>query len=526
MYGQTMGLLVNTDNAVDGLTLFSNNEVSYLIDNCGKVVQTWESKYKSGGGIELLPNGNLLRAGDTPGLFNAGGRSGIFELFNWEGDLIWQYEIANDMMHAHHDIEVLPNGNFLCSVWELKTESEAQQKGRLAKGNFWNEIILELQIQEDNSVNIIWEWSLWNHLIQDVDSSKNCYGNIAENPQLIDINAVSTSGAVASDFMHINSIDYNQDLDQILFSSRHLNEIFIIDHSTTTSEAATSEGGMYGKGGDLLFRYGNPKNYNAGSTEDQNLFAQHDARWTSFDGEQVITVFNNNYDIGKASAIVVFRNPNDELGHYTFDDVNGYENVEIVTNLVLDSYSSILSSCQVLEDDHLLITVGKGGEIIEVDTKDDELVWKYINPVNRNGGPGVQGGTPRFNDLFRARRYTRDYEAFNGLELKGGDRVEFSTLEDTCMVNLSTNIHDSPLLISSVISDVRFLPFDRIEFFNNSSVSGVLTIYNLQGQKIEALEFGLGKQLLRTRFLRSGCFVFVFQLGVQNLPNFAFKKCY
>ncbi|GIR57077.1 MAG: hypothetical protein CM15mP64_4890 [Candidatus Neomarinimicrobiota bacterium] len=35
------------------------------------------------------------------------------------------------------------------------------------------------------------------------------------------------------DWKHLNSIDYNEDLDQIIISSRHHDEIYIIDHSTT-----------------------------------------------------------------------------------------------------------------------------------------------------------------------------------------------------------------------------------------------------------------------------------------------------
>jgi hypothetical protein len=77
----------------------------------------------------------------------------------------------------------------------------------------------------------------------------------------------------------VNSVSYNAKLDQILISVRSFNEFWIIDHSVTTKEAAGHTGGRSGKGGDLLYRWGNPSAYRAGKTSDQKLFAQHDAHW-------------------------------------------------------------------------------------------------------------------------------------------------------------------------------------------------------------------------------------------------------
>ena len=67
--GQTVGLFQNSPEAYNGYTLFSNNEITYLVDNCGDLVHTWESEYLPGFSLYLLENGNLLRTARIPGDF-------------------------------------------------------------------------------------------------------------------------------------------------------------------------------------------------------------------------------------------------------------------------------------------------------------------------------------------------------------------------------------------------------------------------------------------------------------------------
>ena len=97
------------------------------------------------------------------------------------------------------------------------------------------------------------------------------------------------------DWTHVNAVSYNAKFDQIMLSPREFNEIWIIDHSTTKAEAAGHSGGRSGKGGDLLYRWGNPRAYRADTAADQRLFSQHDAHWIpeGLPGEGHLLVFNN-----------------------------------------------------------------------------------------------------------------------------------------------------------------------------------------------------------------------------------------
>ena len=156
-----------------------------------------------------------------------------------------------------------------------------------------------IEVAHDGSSGgeIVWEWHIWDHLIQDYDPSKNNYGSIAEHPELIDVNMIEVAGGgpggggpggggrpggAGGDWFHVNGVDYNAELDQIAFSSRHTSEIYIIDHSTTTEEAAGHTGGNSGMGGDIMYRWGNPSNYGA------LVLSKFHQRFMMFDGLQMM----------------------------------------------------------------------------------------------------------------------------------------------------------------------------------------------------------------------------------------------
>ena len=94
---------------------------------------------------------------------------------------------------AYLFIEPLPNGNILMLVWGSKTRAKALNAGikpeNVGRGPVMFDKIIEVEPVGRHGGNIVWEWNLWDHLIQDHDSNKQNYGVVAENPQLIDINS-------------------------------------------------------------------------------------------------------------------------------------------------------------------------------------------------------------------------------------------------------------------------------------------------------------------------------------------------
>ena len=495
---QTVGLFLNTPAAAPGYTLFApmSYNVTYLIDNNGELVQSWPSEYRPGLSVYILENGDLLRTRIIQGqLFQTGGHGGGVEIIDWDGNLVWEFDYFSDQYWQHHDIESLPNGNVLLIAWEHKADASAIANGRnpnMLDGSqqpfgFWPDHIIEVN-PESNS--IAWEWHVWDHLIQDYDSSKVNYGVVSDHPELVNLNYPSgpnTSG----DWLHINAVDYNAELDQIILSVHHFGEIWIIDHSTTTIEAASHTGGNSGKGGDLLYRWGNPQAYIGGNSNERIFFGQHDARWIE-DGSQIM-VFNNGSGRpgGSYSSIDVITQPIGEDNLYVLDS-NGIYGPDTLSwqytaTPLGDLFAANISGAHRLENGNTLICDGPRGHYFEVDSA-GSLVWDYVNPVV-NTGPLYQGqeiptqGSAQnstLNRTFRVHRYPTDYLGFAG-----------HNLEPTGPIELYMNTHDLTYLpdkhslhqnYPNPLNPETIIPYDLPE---NIFVN--ITIYDLLGRQVKTL---------------------------------------
>ena len=467
---QPPGVIVNESGAFKGYTLYSplDGAGSYLIDNEGHLIHFWDTDYRSNMGY-LLDNGNLLRT-TTYGnqgnghLFGGGAGHGIQEL-SWDGSLIWDYVYSTEEYLMHHDIEPLPNGNVLIIAWERKSVEEAHSAGRdpelVGEGGVWPLHIIEVTPVRPSGGKIVWEWHVWDHLIQDFDETKSNYGDVAAHPERVEINppglwmdsipdeereqleALGYLGgdpldskaindrrerARSADWLHTNAIAYNAELDQIAVSALGNNEIWIIDHSTTTEEARGRTGGRYGNGGDLLYRWGNPIAYRAGSKNEQTLFAQHNVHWIpkGYPGAGNLLIFNNGRGRGDGnySSIDELVAPVDSKGHYQWQPEKPFGPEEPVWVYSAEKkhhfYSSFISGAQRLPNGNTLVCYGSKGIFFEVNTAGDE-VWRFISPIiGPEGSSHSSEDKKPSNIVFRAHRYAPDHPAFEGRDLTPG----------------------------------------------------------------------------------------------------------
>jgi len=370
-------------------------------------------------------------------------------------------------------IEPLPNGNILVISIDVHTPAEAIAEGRdpsTVNDEFWGESIIEIEPVGIDSINIVWEWHSWDHLIQDYSSGANNYGVVADHPELLNINYSISGGVNANvDWLHFNSVDYNPDLDQIILSSRNSSEVLIIDHSTTTAEAAGHSGGIYGKGGDILYRFGNPDAYDRGGPDDRLLFFQHDAQWIpeGTRDEKKIIVFNNKAE-ATVSAVNLFNPPMDSAGYYTNPGENPFGPEQFDWSYSSpDIFSPTISGVQRLPNGNTLICRGKGGLFTEIDI-DGNILWSYINPDGADG-PVSQGDIIDGNNVFKVRRYGPGYNGFAGQELVPGDPVELNPWASDCTI------------IEDTIADLSFKvylegPFNNGEMTTNLNESDLLPL--------------------------------------------------
>lgn len=411
--------------ASEGYTLFApmSGGTTYLLDAAGAVAHAWKTDSPAAGFVALLDHGNLLRSAraarnlDLPG----GGQAGILQELDPQGNLVWSFELVGGQYSLHHDVELTPYGTILAIAWDRKTSAEALAAGRDPAGlrgdAFWPDAVLEIEPLPEGGGNVVWEWHAFDHVVQERFPERANHGSVRAHPELIDLNCdlvaearpdaaelaeMRATGYVGEereegerrprppDWLHTNSIAYDASRDVILLGSRNLSEVWVIDHSTSTAEAAGHTGGRFGRGGDLLARWGHPANQ--ASDGERQLFHQHDAHWipAGAPGAGNVLLFDNGpRPEGSFSRVLEFHLalPGEEAERATSVEpswsCSAFEGEPF--------FSSHLSGAQRLPNGHTLVTIGAHARLVEI-TAAGEIVWEYRHKLQegelaRRGAP-------------------------------------------------------------------------------------------------------------------------------------------
>jgi hypothetical protein len=394
---------------------------TWLINQDGLAVHDWSHTEPVATSVDLLPDGSLLATEDpnaNAGLlglnrFNAGGAGGRVHRMSWEGETLWRFDFISNVERAHHDIEMLPNGNVLILAWEYHSRDEAIAAGRnpeeIDARGIWTDEVVEVAPVGIDGGEIVWRWRAWDHL--------------GEGPSKLDINHEGPM----PDWSHCNSVAFNAELDQIVLSSREFSELWFIDHSTTTEEAASDAGGRYGRGGDLLWRWGNPEAWGGGGPEDRTLYGQHDAQWIAdgSPGAGDVLIFDNGEKRpdGMYSTVVQIAPPTLEDGSFDPDAAVDEDVVRWLWTAEerTSFYSPFISGAQRLADGTTLAVEGMKGKLSLL-APSGEVVWSYISPIPEGGEGGVGGVAGA--SVFRARGFLGDAPELRGRELEPGGAPE------------------------------------------------------------------------------------------------------
>ncbi len=510
-----------------GYTLFGTRGTSYLIDMEGHVIHTWNI----GTNPRFTEAGTLIdAAGGDPS------HSNTWKELDWNGNIVWQYTEARSGYWPHHDFEKIYNPKRGDSTFIYIANKDLTSQQCLDAGcdpaNNYTGAQMDVIVEVDRKGNVIWEWSFFDHTVQDLYPAKPNYGVIKNSPGRIDINM--TGNPVKSDWLHCNSLDYNQQLDMIVINSVQ-GEFYVIDHGNTfiVNNPDSSKKLAASTAGDFLFRFGDPARYDMGNppsvlanwtkatTGHKQIGGAHNIQWIrpGLPGAGNFLIFNNSenlFELTPQSYIVEINPYLNASGVNTGKFVNppsaGYNIVSSPDpNLMKEKknvskqivwmfssknntsfYSTIGSSAQRLPNGNTMVCSMNDGHFFEVAPTDTAIVWEYINPMTRSGIKKVKADNyPTFNGVFRAYRYTSDHPALTGHTLTAGNTMTGVTPNYYTPASLNLiRIKEIELNPEGMLNQNYPNPFNEstnitFELENPKQVS--IIIYDLNGNIIRAL---------------------------------------
>ena len=204
--GPTELIQYDPAKASPGYTLFSpfRGQNTYLIDMSGNVVHYWP--YPKGWSMEgseavekharLLRDGTLLRG--TIDRAGKGGRSGaIYQIMDWDGQVIWEHDEERPGYTPHHEFRMIWNPKLEERTLLYVSSKDMTHEEAIALG-------VDPALRDDYSSrpdgvvevdmdgNVIWEWNIADHVVQDVVESLSTYGVVSDHSGKMDLNFSSS----------------------------------------------------------------------------------------------------------------------------------------------------------------------------------------------------------------------------------------------------------------------------------------------------------------------------------------------
>jgi hypothetical protein len=253
------------------------------------------------------------------------------------------------------------------------------------------------------------------------------------------------------------------------------------------------------KGGDFLWRWGNPENYGQGSSVDQKLFGQHDPKWilAGYPNEGKLSVFNNGTGrTPQYSSIEIIDTEIDIANQYTISgsylptDVYWSWSGSVLGETV---FSNSQSGVNIQPNGNILFCETVPGRISEINISGN-VVWSYENPIGNSGVYNQGDIIPNSaNQVFRAEKYPVNYIGFSGKDLTSTGILEnINSVSDNCNL-LSVSDH----IIAN--NDVVIYPNPAVEYFDVASKENIqsILIYNISGKLVKKCNVELDRYLVQ-----------------------------
>ena len=461
--GPTELLYWDSNVTCNGYTWFGVRGTTYLVDMEGRVLHTWPV----GTNPHVLTNGNVLDASrDDPSGFG-----GLTEV-DWNGSNVWSCTEARTNYVPHHDFVRIHNPELgadttLYIANKTVTSNQCIAAGcNPANGRSYTNAQMDAIVEVSQAGAVVWEWWFYDHLVQDFDATKSNYvgagKTIADHPGRL--NANLPGRPVQRDWLHCNSIDFNEARDEIVINSVG-GELYVIDHGGTfiAGNPTGSIALAASTNGDFRYRFGDPARYSQGdppslltnwtesTTGQKQIGGAHHVSWipAGLPGAGHLLLFNNAQNLFEHTQVsyVLEINPflnsaTNDTGAYVNPPDAGYttstepavsgRTAKQWSRQIVWSYASraghgmfshIGGSAQRLANSNTLICADTEGHLIEV-TPAGEAVWEYINPVTSDGAVKFKRDDwPMYNSIFRAFRMATNDSALAGRTLSSGATI-------------------------------------------------------------------------------------------------------